>query len=139
MKSSFLLPERRYTLIKNPFRAAKPASSPESPPTHQRRRSFSRPKPPQNPLRSPKGIGIVSVVFAVLVLFVFREIQHTRELYQMSRMVTAAEKERRLWQEKWRLAEGRNAGLIATIHSQPQLDQEAQVLPASYTIRARRH
>ena len=37
-------------------------------------------------------------IFIVLVFCVFREIEHRRELYRMSRLVSAAEAQQRQWQ-----------------------------------------
>ena len=88
--------------------------------------------------RVVKHACVASIVFLVLVLFVFREIQHTRELYQMSRMISVAEAERRHWQEKLRLEEGRAAGLAAMMHSQQSLPQYPKVIRATHVVPARR-
>ena len=61
---------------------------------------------------------ILSAVFLVLVMFVFREIDHARQLYRMSRLVAQAEAQTYQWQEKQRLEEARAAGLIAALYSQ---------------------
>jgi hypothetical protein len=87
--------------------------------------------------RFVKCAGAATLVFLVLVLFVFREIQHTRELYQLSRLVMAAEAERRLWQEKLRLAEGRSASLVAAMHSQQALSPNTLAMNAAYVVPAR--
>lgn len=65
-----------------------------------------------------KCAGLAAAVFLIAALFLFREIQHSRELYQMGQLVTKAEAQKRQWQEKQRVEETRAAGYLATLHSQ---------------------
>ncbi|HEY9174176.1 MAG TPA: hypothetical protein VI136_17985 [Verrucomicrobiae bacterium] len=85
-----------------------------------------------------KRVCKASVLFLALVLFLFRENQHAREQYLMSRMVTAAEAERRQWQERVRLAEGHAAAFIAVMHAQQALPPPPKMMPANYVVPARR-
>ena len=85
-----------------------------------------------------KRICKASVLFGALVLFLFHENQHARELYQMSRMVTAAEAERRQWQERVRLAEGQAATIMAVMHAQPAPPPALKIMPASYVVPVRK-
>lgn len=139
MRTSFFIPQKRYTFMKNPFRAAAAPLPAAVDPVHAPPRRNTRPPTELHTLHTAqKGVCIVSILLAVLLLSVFREIQHTRELYKMSRMVTLAEAERRQWQERWRLAEGRTAGLLAAMHGQSAPSRDVQVIPASHVIRTRR-
>ena len=87
---------------------------------------------PQKRNRFLQLAGSASVIFLVLVFLVFREIAHNRELYQMSRMVAAAEAQKQLWKERHRLDEARAAALMAELLRQQSLSRDNQFIKANY-------
>ena len=82
-------------------------------------------------------VGFVVVALALLALFVCREIQHSRELYRMSRLVAAVDAERRQWQERQRMQLVREAGLMATLHAQSLTPSNSNSIIGVLPIRAR--
>ena len=94
---------------------------------------------PQKRNRFLQLAGSASVIFLVLVFLVFREIAHNRELYQMSRMVAAAEAQKQFWKERHRLDEARAAALMAELLRQQSSSRDNQVIKANYVrpVRAR--
>jgi len=85
-----------------------------------------------------KRAGFLSAVFLVLVFSVFREVKHSRELFQMNRLVAVAEAQRRQWQERQRLDEAREACLMAEVLRLQSLPRDTQIAKASYNIPERR-
>ncbi len=81
-----------------------------------------------------KQAVFASMMFLIVMFFVFREIQHNRELYRMSRLVAAAEAQTRQWQERQRLEEARRAGLIAVLHREPIPTRTPRVMNAAYIL-----
>lgn len=77
-------------------------------------------------------------IFIVFVFCVVREIEHSRELYRMSRLVSAAEAQKRQWQERHRLDEAREAELLAELLRQQSLPRDPQRIPASHRLPTRR-
>lgn len=77
-------------------------------------------------------------MFLVVLFFVFREIQHNRELYRMSRLVAAAEAQTRQWQERQRMEEAQRAGLLAVLHTQQLPTRNPRIINASYILPNRR-
>ena len=92
----------------------------------------------QHERRFLKRAGFASVVFLVLVFSVFREVKHSRELFQMNRLVAIAEAQRRQWQERQRLDEAREACLMAEVLRLQSLPRDTQIAKASYNIPERR-
>ena len=92
----------------------------------------------QHERRFLKRAGFSSVVFLVLVFSVFREVKHSRELFQMNRLVAVAEAQRRQWQERQRLDEAREACLMAEVLRLQSLPRDTQIAKASYNIPERR-
>ncbi len=74
-----------------------------------------------------KRASHLSLVFLVLVFSVFREVKHTRELFTISQMVTAADTQRRQWQEVARLDEAREACLMAEVIRLQTLPRETML------------
>lgn len=117
---------------------APPGSGSDHPPASDSERVDAAMEAGQPTQRFLKRAGLAAGAFLVVVLFVSREIHHTRELYQMSRLVALAEAEKRQWQEKQRLEEVRTAGLVAALHSQQAAPQNIQLVKAAYTFPAGR-
>jgi hypothetical protein len=92
----------------------------------------------QHERRFLKRVGFSSVVFLVLVFSVFREVKHSRELFQINRLVAVAEAQRRQWQELQRLDEAREACLMAEVLRLQSLPRDTQIVKASDNIPARR-
>ncbi len=82
-------------------------------------------------------VGLVLVVVGILMLFVCREIHHSRQLHRMSRLVAAAEAERKQWQERQRMQLVREAGLLATIHDQAHTPRNSNSVTLVLPTRAR--
>lgn len=85
-----------------------------------------------------KLICCSSVIFLVLVWFVFREIKHCREVYRMSRLVSLSEAQRRQSLERQRLGESREARLQAELLRQQSLAREARFMKTSLSFPNRR-
>ena len=86
--------------------------------------------PAREPGRFLPWVCVAAALFAMVVFSVLREIQHNRELYQMSQKVTSAEAERKQCQEQLRMAEAREAKLQAELQGRPFLTRNPQVVPA---------
>ena len=92
----------------------------------------------QHERRFLKRAGFSSVVFLVLVFCVFREVKHSRELFQMNRLVAVAEAQRRQWQELQRLDEAREACLMAELLRLQSLPRDTQIVKVSTPLAMRR-
>ncbi len=64
-------------------------------------------------------VVMIGTLFLFMVFSVFREIHYNRELYRMSRMVTASETQARLWHQQLRIEEAREARMEAASSVQP--------------------
>lgn len=138
MKVNLFIPERRYAFTKNPF-GVLPLFVPAHPETPAASCKYRHAHAKQEPSahRFLKVGAVALIMFAVVLLCVLREIQHTRELYRMSRLVTAVEAERRQWQEKYRLTEGRNASLLTVIHAQSTQTRDVKAFPVTCMLTVR--
>ena len=95
---------------------------------------------PQNRTkRFARCVFVGSGLFLIIVFFVFREIQHYRELYRMSRLVATAEARTRQWQERERIEEAQKASLLAELHRQQFSTGDSQVIKAAYVLPNRRY
>jgi hypothetical protein len=94
---------------------------------------------PSHPARRfINGVCVASALFLIMVFSVFREIQHNRELYRMSRMVATSEAQMRQWQERFRLEEAREAGFQAVLQSQSFSTSNPQIAEVNYPLPNRR-
>jgi hypothetical protein len=83
-------------------------------------------------------MGVAAAIFLIVVLFVFREIQHNRELYRMSRLVSAAEAQRRQSQELLRLELVREARIVAEFQTQRYSNSFSPPLLADFALSVQR-
>jgi hypothetical protein len=81
-----------------------------------------------------KFIRTLTLIFLIAAAFVFREIQHYQERYQLGRQLAAAEAQTRQWQERQRLEEARKAALLAELHSQQFATSNSQLIKTSYVL-----
>jgi hypothetical protein len=77
-------------------------------------------------------VGVAAVLFLAIVFSVFREIEHNRELYDLSRKLAATEANARHWQEQLRLEEARSAGLEAALQARTFDARNPQAIQADY-------
>jgi hypothetical protein len=89
--------------------------------------------------RFARCVCLGSALFLIIVFFVFREMQHYRELYRMSLLVATAEAQTRQWQERQRMEEAQKAGLLAELHRQQFSTGDPQVIKAAYVLPNRRY
>jgi hypothetical protein len=90
----------------------------------------------RRPWRFLHGIGYLIVVFLALVFSVFREVKHSRELYQMNQLIATADAQRRQWQEAARLDEAQKARLMAEVMRLQSLRREASTGNAADNLAA---
>ena len=82
-------------------------------------------------------VVLVSLVVGIMMLFVCREIHHSRQLHRMSRLVAAADAERKQWQERQRMQLVREADLMATIQNQAHTPRNSNGVTRILSTRAR--
>ncbi len=82
-------------------------------------------------------VVLVSLVVGIMMLFVCREIHHSRQLHRMSRVVAAADAERKQWQERQRMQLVREADLMATIQNQAHTPRNSNGVTRILSTRAR--
>jgi hypothetical protein len=97
-------------------------------------RLLTHPLPQHHAVQFFKFIRTLSLIFLVAAAFVFREIQHYQERYQLGRQLAAAEAQTRQWQERQRLEEARKAALQAELHSQQFATGNAPLANVSYVL-----
>lgn len=139
MRNNPFIPQSRNPIVEQShprWHGSEPVS--EAPENDDFDQSGGKLSPQHRARRFVKWMCLASAVFLIVVFFVFREIQHYRELYRMSRLVAAAEAQTRQWQERYRLEEAKDAGLLAELHSQQFSPHNPQVINANYTLPDRR-